>query len=217
MDEKRKTNVIWIFGDQQPAYSLAVNGDPNACTPNLDTIAVNGMNFRGAVCGFPLGCPFRGALLTGRYPHKTVPGHEYRLDPDERTIAQVLGEAGYETAYFGKWHLDGHHEREGRAAFHTVPSGKPLVRRAAVLARTPNSRRNRRNRTPSSPHSHSMRRPISAGCGPIAYRTLCRPAATSMATSSARAVAIGSRRSSPGTIPGNACSLTKSTAARAHS
>ena len=36
------------------------------------------------------------------------------------TIADVFNENGYHTAYFGKWHLDGFHEREGRAALHTV-------------------------------------------------------------------------------------------------
>ena len=37
------------------------------------------------------------------------------------TIANVLRDNGYHTAYFGKWHLDGFHEREGRAAMHIVP------------------------------------------------------------------------------------------------
>ncbi|RPJ37882.1 MAG: hypothetical protein EHM21_17650, partial [Chloroflexi bacterium] len=85
----------------------------------------DGVNFRAAVSGFPLCCPYRGALLTGRYPHLTVPGHEYRLDPAQPTIGHVFNQAGYHTAYFGKWHLDGFHERgrgEGRAAMHiTAP------------------------------------------------------------------------------------------------
>ena len=79
------------------------------------------MAFRGAVAGCPLCCPFRGSLLTGRYPHECVPGHEYRMPPEQPTVAHAFGEAGYHAAYFGKWHLDGWHERDGRAALHVVP------------------------------------------------------------------------------------------------
>lgn len=117
-----KKNVIWIFGDQHRAQALSCNGDPNVNTPEIDRLAVEGQNYRRAVCGMPLCCPFRGSLLSGRYPHHSgVPGHEYQMTPENPTIATVFNENGYDTAYFGKWHLDGFHEREGRAAFHIVP------------------------------------------------------------------------------------------------
>lgn len=116
-----KPNVIWILGDQHRGQALGCNGDPNARTPNLDNLAENGVNFVNAVGGFPLCCPFRGSMLTSRYPHHCVPGHEYQLPPEQQTIADVFNENGYDTAYFGKWHLDGFHEREGRAAMHIVP------------------------------------------------------------------------------------------------
>ncbi|MDQ6677751.1 MAG: sulfatase [Acidobacteriota bacterium] len=113
-----KPNVLWVFGDQFRAQALASNGDPNARTPNLDRAAVNGVTLSGHVSGFPLCCPFRGSLLTSRYPHECVPGHEYPLPQDQKTIADVFNGNGYHTAYFGKWHLAGFHEREGRAAFY---------------------------------------------------------------------------------------------------
>lgn len=116
-----KPNIIWIFSDQQSAHTLACNGDPNARTPNLDLLSGTGWNFKNAVSGFPLCCPFRGALISGRYPHNSVPGHEFQLPPELPTIADVYNDAGYETAYFGKWHLDGYKEREGRAAKHIIP------------------------------------------------------------------------------------------------
>ncbi len=116
-----KPNVIWVFGDQHRAQALGCAGDPNANTPNLDALAAQGVNFTGAVSGFPLCCPFRGSLLTGRYPHKCVPGHEYPLPEGQPTIAAAFREAGYHTAYFGKWHLGGWHERDGRAAMHIIP------------------------------------------------------------------------------------------------
>lgn len=110
-----KPNVIWILGDQHRGQALGCNGDPNARTPNLDNLAENGVNFVNAVGGFPLCCPFRGSMLTSRYPHHCVPGHEYQLPPEQQTIADVFNENGYDTAYFGKWHLDGFHERDRKS------------------------------------------------------------------------------------------------------
>jgi len=114
-------NVIWILGDQHRAQMLSCNGDPNVNTPNIDRLSHQGINCQNAVSGFPLCCPYRGAMLTSRYPHNCVPGHEYRLPQDMPTISHALKDQGFDTAYFGKWHLDGFHEHEGRAAFHVVP------------------------------------------------------------------------------------------------
>jgi arylsulfatase A-like enzyme len=109
-----RPNIIWVFSDQQPAYTLGCNGDPNARTPNIDRMAASGWNFRNAVSGFPLCCPFRGSLLTGRYPHHCVPGHEFQMPPEMPTAADMFNAAGYDTAYFGKWHLDGKKEAATR-------------------------------------------------------------------------------------------------------
>src|SRR5215471_18292654 len=116
-----KPNVIWIFGDQHRSFAIGCNGDSNAHTPNMDILSGTGVNFDHAVSSFPLCCPFRGSMLTGRYAHHCVPGHEYPLPAGQSTIAATFREAGYLTAYFGKWHLDGFHERDGRAAMHIVP------------------------------------------------------------------------------------------------
>jgi arylsulfatase A-like enzyme len=116
-----RPNILWIFGDQHRAQALSCVGDPNLATPNLDRLADEGRHFTHALSGMPLCCPFRGSLLAGRYPHVCVPGHELPLPPGTPTIVQPLKEAGYHTAYFGKWHLDGWHERDGRAAMHIVP------------------------------------------------------------------------------------------------
>ncbi len=110
-------NVIWVFGDQLRAQALGCNGDPNARTPNLDAAEVNGVNFTSNVSGYPLCCPFRGSLLTSRYPNHCVPGHEYPLPEGQKTVADVFNANGYDTAYVGKWHLGGWHESNGRAAF----------------------------------------------------------------------------------------------------
>ncbi len=121
MSKEKKPNVIWVFGDQHRSQALGYNGDPNANTPNLDRFAQEGLNVTGAVSGFPLCCPFRGSMITGRYPHNCVPGHQYPLPQGQETIAHVLNGAGYDTAYFGKWHLDGFKEGNGRATKHVIP------------------------------------------------------------------------------------------------
>ncbi|MDP0495460.1 MAG: sulfatase [Verrucomicrobiota bacterium JB024] len=114
-------NVIWIFGDQHRSQALSLHGDPNVHTPNIDRLGLEGQDFPRALMGYPLCCPCRGSLLSSRYPHQCVPGHEYAMPTETKTVAHAFAEHGYETAWFGKWHVDGFKEAEGRAAFHTVP------------------------------------------------------------------------------------------------
>lgn len=115
--EPARPNVIWVFGDQLRAQALSFNGDPNARTPSLDLAQADGMTFTQNLSGFPLCCPFRGSLLTSRYPNQCVPGHEYPLPKGQQTIANAFNANGYTTGYVGKWHLGGWHESNGRAAF----------------------------------------------------------------------------------------------------
>ncbi|NJK91865.1 MAG: sulfatase [Blastochloris sp.] len=116
-----RPNIVWIFGDQHRAQSLGYAGDPNLSTPHLDRAAREGLYLPAAVSGCPLCCPFRGSLLTGLYPHQAVPGHEDRMPEALPTVGSLMRAGGYDTYYLGKWHLDGFHEREGRAAWHRVP------------------------------------------------------------------------------------------------
>ncbi|MEM7134722.1 MAG: sulfatase [Chloroflexota bacterium] len=114
---QRKPNVIWIFGDQHRAQALSYRGDPNVFTPNIDNLARDGMRFDNAVSGTPWCTPFRGALLTGTYPHQNgATQTPSPLDPALLTVADPFNDAGYHTAYVGKWHLDGSNQRE-----HYVP------------------------------------------------------------------------------------------------
>lgn len=117
----KKPNMIWIFADQLRAQALGCNRDPNVHTPNIDMMSQTGIQVEGGVSGFPLCCPFRGSLLTGRYPHEVLPGHEYRLDPQTTTIADVYNENQYDTAYFGKWHLDGLKDAENTCENYVIP------------------------------------------------------------------------------------------------
>jgi arylsulfatase A-like enzyme len=115
-------NVIWILSDQHRRQAMSCTGDPNACTPNMDRMVEEGLSFTRAVSGSPLCAPFRGSLISGQYPHRCVPGLFHRMPPEMPTVATVFNEHGYDTAYFGKWHLDGNHEvSQGRSAMVFVP------------------------------------------------------------------------------------------------
>lgn len=123
-DSKTKNprpNVIWIISDQHRGQAMSCMGDANAVTPNMDRMAATGVNFTNAYSGTPLCCPFRGSLLTGIYPNKCVPGHQYPLPGNSKTIADVFNSAGYDTFYLGKWHLDGCVEAETPTNVHIVP------------------------------------------------------------------------------------------------
>ena len=117
----RKPNMIWIFGDQHRGQAVGYMGDPNVSTPHLNRLADEGVTFTHAVAGFPLCSPFRGALISGLYPHLCAPAHQSRLDPEKPTVATAFKEQGYHTAYYGKWHLDGFQEKDGRAGLHIIP------------------------------------------------------------------------------------------------
>lgn len=108
MKSERKRNVLWIFGDQHRGQCLGYRGDPNVRTPVLDNLARKGRRYDCAVAGAPWCSPFRGALLTSSYPHQNgvikTPG---ALDPSRPTVAHAFRDAGYHTAWIGKWHLNG--------------------------------------------------------------------------------------------------------------
>lgn len=110
MSKQRKTNVIWVFGDQHRAQALGYMGDPNVRTPNIDQLAAEGVTFTNAVAGCPWCTPYRGALMTSRYVHHAVQRTPQKLDPTLPTVADAFNTHGYRTAFFGKWHLGGHND-----------------------------------------------------------------------------------------------------------
>lgn len=107
-NNNQRPNVIWILVDQMRAQAMSHRGDPNVSTPNLDRMAIEGVNFTQAISGTPLCCPFRGSMLTGRYPHQSsVPALNAPMSAEAETVAHRFREHGYRTAYVGKWHVDG--------------------------------------------------------------------------------------------------------------
>lgn len=109
-----RLNVVFLLADQWRAKATGYEQDPNARTPHLDRLARQSIVFRQAISVCPVCTPYRAALLTGRYP--TTTGmflNDLYLPDEELSLAEVFKQAGYDTAYIGKWHLDGH----GRDAY----------------------------------------------------------------------------------------------------
>ena len=131
----RRPNVIFILADDLGWMDTGVYGSTFYETPSIDALAARGMRFTQAYAANPLCSPTRASILTGQYPCRvrftTPSGHlkEEVLDPivPERgasgqrviqpqtrtrlpneeyvTYAERLQEAGYRTAFMGKWHL----------------------------------------------------------------------------------------------------------------
>jgi arylsulfatase len=111
-------NILVVFVDDVGYNDIGIYGalDPAIQTPNIDSLARQGILFTdwqsaNAVCG-----PSRGSLLTGRLPPRNgypVVSHDFSelqtahlgLQPDQITIPEMLKPLGYKTAAFGKWHM----------------------------------------------------------------------------------------------------------------
>jgi Arylsulfatase A and related enzymes len=103
---ERRPDILWIVTTQWRAGACGYAGDPNARTPWLDRLAAESVNYAQAVTPHPFGPFARAALLTGvESPANGVREYFDPLPQETRTIAHELGERGYETAFWGKWHL----------------------------------------------------------------------------------------------------------------
>jgi len=99
-------DILWIVTTQWRAQACGYAGDPNAKTPRLDALAAHSIDFTQAVTPHPFGPFARAALLTGiRSPENGIREYYDSLPEGVRTLAHNLGEHGYSTAFFGKWHL----------------------------------------------------------------------------------------------------------------
>ena len=107
-------NVVFVFGDQWRAQATGYAGDPNVRTPHLDRLAETSVNFVRAVSGCPVCSPYRASLLTGQYPlTHGVFVNDVSLRDGPPSLAASFADGGYNTAYIGKWHVDG----RGRSRF----------------------------------------------------------------------------------------------------
>ena len=125
-------NILFILVDDLGWSDLGCYGHPWHETPHIDRLAGEGMRFTQAYAPAPICSASRASILTGKsvarvgleFVVKEKPGRQkisppqpletppltVALDLKETTIAEYLSATGYETAYFGKWHLNPHHE-----------------------------------------------------------------------------------------------------------
>ena len=104
-----KPNILIIHVDDLGFHDLSVNGSKIYQTPNIDALANESVVFNNAYANYPRCVPSRYAMMTGNYPIKdgNVPddGFEMNTISDEKNFVKNIKKAGYQTAYFGKWHL----------------------------------------------------------------------------------------------------------------
>lgn len=105
----KRPNILIIITDQQFADAMSCCiGTDYIHTPNMDALATNGMRFTRAYCANPLCVPSRTSMFTGHYPHETgiQTNTNEKIDPDKFIcMGRIFKEAGYDTGFFGKWHM----------------------------------------------------------------------------------------------------------------
>ena len=105
-----KPNILFILADDQGYADTGFSGSRDLHTPNIDGIARKGTVLSSFYVQ-PCCSPTRATLMSGRYPTRTgvynvvTPGAAWGLPLEERTLAEAMRDAGYETAICGKWHL----------------------------------------------------------------------------------------------------------------
>lgn len=107
---KNKPNIVIIYVDDLGYGDVSCYGAKAVQTPNVDSLAFNGLKFTDAHCSASTCTPSRFALLTGSYAFRNhaaiLPGDApLIIDTAKETIAGMLKKAGYATGVIGKWHL----------------------------------------------------------------------------------------------------------------
>lgn len=125
-----RPNIVFMMSDDQAWNGLSVPMHPDLAwskspiveTPNLEKLASQGMRFSAAYAPASVCSPTRVSLQTGKSPaamhwtkaappemgHKLIEPRNIRSIPaEEITIGELLQSAGYATAHYGKWHING--------------------------------------------------------------------------------------------------------------
>jgi arylsulfatase A-like enzyme len=132
-------NIVFIMTDQHSADALSCRmGDRYLKTPALDRLAARGTFFSRAYTPNPLCMPARNSIFTGRYPHETgiTDNTKTTLNASEFvTMGTYFLQAGYQTAYFGKWHLAYNEGATKTHGFETLETGHIDAENAALATK----------------------------------------------------------------------------------
>jgi len=104
-----RPNIVVIITDQQFADAMScAMGNEYLNTPHMDGLAEKGVRFTKAYSPNPLCTPMRTSMITGQFPHTTgvQANGKNKLDAKKYSfMGKILKDGGYETGYFGKWHI----------------------------------------------------------------------------------------------------------------
>ena len=108
-------NLLFVLPDQMRGQAMGFLGEEPVRTPNLDRFATEALVLDSAVANYPICSPYRGMLMTGKYPHAnkvtancnsdTAP-YDVELQEQDRCWSDILKANDYSLGYIGKWHLD---------------------------------------------------------------------------------------------------------------
>jgi N-acetylglucosamine-6-sulfatase len=104
-----RPNILFIMSDDHTSQAVGAYGSRLAGlnpTPNIDTLAKEGMLLSNVFCGNSICTPSRATIMTGQHSHVNgVTTLNGSLEPKQQTLANLMKSAGYQTAMVGKWHL----------------------------------------------------------------------------------------------------------------
>ena len=121
-----KPNMIVIMCDDLGYADVGFNGCKDIPTPNIDSIAKNGIRCTNGYVAYAVCGPSRAGFMTARYPQRFGFERNPQYQPndpnmgltrDEKTIAELLKPTGYHSGIIGKWHLGAH-----------IPTSHPMKR-----------------------------------------------------------------------------------------
>lgn len=106
---RKPRNIVFILTDDHRYDAFGfLKGQSWLETPHLDSLARDGVHFRQAVVSTSLCSPSRASILTGQYAHRhRIVDNNTAIPKGTRFFPQDLRNAGYKTAFIGKWHMGG--------------------------------------------------------------------------------------------------------------
>lgn len=106
LEDREPWNIVFILSDDHSYNNMSFMGHDFVETPNLDSMAENGVNMTNAMVTTSLCSPSRASILTGQYAFKHGVVNNHSPDPEGAVyFSEYLQQAGYNTAFVGKWHM----------------------------------------------------------------------------------------------------------------